>query len=615
LAYNKLHDQAYNGQPYNQRTYGGTVRQSLMVCTSALLISAMLSPLPALANGYRGSSIGPMPDGASLDGASLGGGWSRAGIGRLHDPYAEPVGDRQTMVQDDAMVAHAPSEAIAHNMPVAPEPVVAPVDTDEAEHAWVAAPIAMVAMAEPVAGEAQDADSGISQDQDEAVVAQAPAEAVAHAEVDPNEPPKGAIESLRKAIVAALKQNPEIQIALARQDDARYGIHEAWAGYLPQVDMTVGIGRERNDPYNPSGSLSNRTTLTRKEATVTLNQNVWDFGTTINDIKRARAAYKSAQWATRERIEAIAYDISAAYLNVLERQKLVELTDQEIAANEKILNMVTIQEDLGLTTPADVNRAKARLDNVKSERLDRTSSLKQAREAYRRLTRHLPAQTVDLPSTTRALPVTAQQAVMMIDDHNPRMAQAVQNRRSIERQRASQTGTFFPKIGLSAQGNWKDNVQGATNFANDARAMVTVTYSFFNGGRDIALRNRLSARLREADYEVDRRRREVEQDIRIDFNALEAAREKISSIESEIVAADRVAELYRQQFREGRRSVFDLLDSQQILFDAKAKQLTNGTAKMLAEFRVLQRLGSLFDHVSEGEDLPDITTPAPGISN
>src|SRR4051812_18385994 len=37
------------------------------------------------------------------------------------------------------------------------------------------------------------------------------------------EPPPGATESLRDAIVEALKGNPEIQIALARQDDAKYG--------------------------------------------------------------------------------------------------------------------------------------------------------------------------------------------------------------------------------------------------------------------------------------------------------------------------------------------------------------------------------------------------------
>ncbi|CAN5124582.1 TolC family outer membrane protein [soil metagenome] len=423
----------------------------------------------------------------------------------------------------------------------------------------------------------------------------------------PIEPPPGVQESLRDAIVAALKGNPDIQIALARQDDAKYGVDEARSGYLPHLDMAVALGSEYNDP-----SVGNDTRLRRGEGVVTLSQNLWDFGTTINDIKRARASYRSAQWSTRERIEAIAFDITTAYMDVLERQKLVDLAIAQIAAHEKILKMVTIQNELGLTTVADVNRAKARLDNVRADVLDRKSALEQSRESYRRLTDHLPGVAIDLPSPATALPITADAAVAMIDDHSPRMAQAVEDRRSLDRQRASQTGTFFPRVGLQAQGNWKDDVQGATGLNRDARAMVTVTYSFFNGGADIAIRNRISARLREADYELDRRRREVEQDIRIDFNALQAARQKIGTIESEIQASERVVELYNQQFREGRRTVFDLLDSQQILFAARASQITNNTARMVSEFRVLQKLGGLFDLVSSGEPLPPLVMPAPG---
>ncbi len=546
------------------------------------LMLACAMPVPATNDTAQASISGPTLDGTPL------GGWQATGgraLGKLHDPYADaPTGQSKSA----AVAGNTTQEAAPAPTPaLVPGPErLAQLDTQQPKSDVVQEPVATVAPEAPVT---------------------APS-------VDPAEPPPGAVESLRAAIIASLKQNPEIQIALARQDDARYGVHEAWSGYLPHLDATVAYGREYNDPYNAKGvgSPSNSTTLTRKEAALTLNQNVWDFGTTVNDIRRARAAYKSAQWATRERIEAISYDIASAYISVLEREKLVGLVEEEIAANEKILKMVTIQEDLGLTTPADVSRAKARLENVRSKLLDAKSALQQAREAYRRQTDHLPGKTVDLPPASAALPTSAEAAVAMIDDHNPRMAQAVQDRRSLDKQRASQTGTFFPKIGLMAQGNWKDDVQGPTNFANDARAMVTVTYSFFNGGRDIALRNRLSARLREADYELDRRRREISQDIRIDFNALDAARQKISKIESEIVSAQKVDELYRQQFREGRRSVFDLLDSQQILFDARARELTNNTDKMLAEFRVLQQLGGLFDLVSEGEPLPRIVTPAPG---
>lgn len=495
--------------------------------------------------------------------------------------------------------------------PVLPEPavgpVIGPVEIDKELPAIAptvmapieaSAPAAMV-MADPQPTEAQPAGASAS----------APAGASASipdSMVDSiSERPQG-IESLRDAIIEALKANPEIQIALARQDDARYGVHEAWSGYLPKVDMQVALGGELTVP-----STGDQTMLRRAEGVVTLNQNIWDFGTTINDIKRARATYRSAQWGTRERIEAISYEISAAYLSMLERTKLIALTESEIAATQKILDMVVIQEDLGLTSSADVSRAKARFQVLQAELIDRRSALAQAEEAYRRLTFHLPGKVVDLPSTNGKLPANQDDAIALIETQSPRYAQAREDRRSLERQKASQTGTFLPKIGLMAQGNWRDDVSGPTGLNRDARAMVTLSYSFFNGGRDIAVRNRISARLREADYELDRRRREVEQDLRIDFNSLAFAREKIATIESEIVAAEKTAEVYRQQFRESRRSVFDLLDSQQILHAARARQYSNQIALQLAEFRVLQKLGGLFDLLSSGEPLPNIVAQSP----
>ncbi|WP_298191001.1 TolC family outer membrane protein [Novosphingobium sp.] len=414
-------------------------------------------------------------------------------------------------------------------------------------------------------------------------------------------------ESLTDAIVASLRGNPEIQISLAQQDDARYGVDEARANYLPRVDVTGAWGREfaRNIPQAPTQRF-------RSEATIALNQNLWDFGVTINDIKRARASYRSAQWGTRERIEAISYDIANAYLGVLLQQKLVTLADAEIASVRKILRIVTVQKDLGLTTPADVERAQTRLDNVRSQLLDRQSALEQARNAYKRLTDHMPLPAAEVPAAGAALPESADVAVDLIDTRSPRLAQAVEDRRSLDKQYDSQADTALPRLGLTIASDYRQDVLGSTGRAVDARAMVTFSYRLYNGGAATATKRRIGARLRQADYELDRRRREVEQDIRIDYASLGAAREKIATIEAEITSAERVADLYKQQFRGGRRTVFDLLDAEQLLFAARAKQAANLIALRAAEYRVLQKLGGLFDLVSGGQPLPELAQPAPG---
>ena len=413
------------------------------------------------------------------------------------------------------------------------------------------------------------------------------------------EPPADAVESLRDAIVASLKGNPDIQIALAQQDDAYYGIAEARAAWMPHLDASVGFGREL-----AKAGTSATTRENRLEGTVTLSQNIWDFGVTMNDVRRARASYRSAQWAVREKIEAISYGISSAYVGVLQQQQLVALALEEIEADKRVLHMVTVQKDLGLTTSADISRAQAQIDGTQSLVLDRKSALQQARIAYRRLTGHLPANTRELAPAVAMLPASADDAVDMIDDHSPRMAQAVEDRRSLARQEASETGAFLPHVTMLVQANHKYDVLGKTGMANDARAMVTVSYNLLNGGADLALRRRIGARVREADYELDRRRREVEESVRTDYEGLDAARKKIATIDAEIVSAQKVVDLYRQQFREGRRTVFEVLDSEKTLYNARANQIVNRTAMNLAEYRVLQGLGGLFDLVSSGDKLP-----------
>lgn len=133
---------------------------------------------------------------------------------------------------------------------------------------------------------------------------------------------------------------------------------------------------------------------------------------------------------------------------MLLQQNLVVLAEGEIASVRKILRIVTVQKDLGLTTPADVERAQTRLDNVRSQLLDRQSALEQARNAYKRLTNHMPLRAAEVPAAGTALPESADVAVDLIDTRSPRLAQAVEDRRSLDKQYDSQADTALPRFGL-----------------------------------------------------------------------------------------------------------------------------------------------------------------------
>ncbi len=407
-------------------------------------------------------------------------------------------------------------------------------------------------------------------------------------------------EALAESVQAALTSNPEVQIAKAREDDARYGVSEARAAYLPRVDLSASTGPEYNVPDGQDGVYQRR-----GEASITTKQLLWDFGLTLNDIRRARKIYEAASENTRERVEDISFQISTAYIGVLQRQRLVELTTDNVKAHEKILRIVSTQKELGLSTGADVSRVDAQLARIQSTLLDRQSELEQAKENFRRLTGRLPGDLMEPPLPDAVLPMDADAAAGLISERNPRLKQVLANRASIERQLSSNNANFMPRIEAELQGNYKNDVGGDTNRNMDARALVQMRYNLFNGGADRAVSNRLKARIREQDFEVERVKREVEQDVRSDFSALRAARDKVSRINNEVDSAAKVVDLYLEQFKTSKRNAFDLLESQQALFGARTTLVGNQYQSLLSGYRVLQKLGLLFTTIVEAPPSPD----------
>ncbi|NDC57546.1 MAG: hypothetical protein EBZ50_01685 [Alphaproteobacteria bacterium] len=401
-------------------------------------------------------------------------------------------------------------------------------------------------------------------------------------------------ETLADAIRDVVQNNPDILEAQARRDDARFARSQARAAYLPSVDLMTSTGPERSRSRAPSDYSDQD----RIEQQATLRQLVFDFGQTSNDIRRAGRLVEGADWALKGAVEAVGLDVVAAYLGVLEKQQLLDLARENFAAHLKILETVTAQRQYGIGSGADVSRVEARMNAAKALILDRESDLAAAREAYRRQLDRLPGRLAPAPLAEPLLPVDEAMTLRAAQDSNPELRQARAQVEALRRQRAAQLGSYLPRIEFEAQRNWRKNVGGATGLGDDERAMLTFRYKLFDGGAREAAYGRIGARLRTAYSAYDRTRRDVEQRVRTEFAALAAAREKVAAIDAEVDAGRRLVSLYMEQFRSGGRSVFDLLDSQETLIEAKGKRIANVTAREVSAYRVLASMGKLFEVVT-----------------
>jgi TolC family type I secretion outer membrane protein len=412
--------------------------------------------------------------------------------------------------------------------------------------------------------------------------------------------PDGVVaETLALAIHDAVQQNPEIQIAAAQRDDARYGVDEARAALLPTVDVNIQSGRERTRPEDERDDLHSRT-----EANLTVRQNLWDFGAARSGVNGASATARSAEFAYRERVDGVAMEIASVFHTVLQRQAVVRLAEENLAAHERILQTVQSQNEFGLVTGADVSRVETRLNAARADLLDQRSSLEQSREDFRRLLDRAPLTLAPPGDISAYLPPTVEDAVDMLDETNPKVMQARMAYESLQRQRDQQRAGFLPRVEVEIQGGMRENVGASNGQTDDARAMINMRVPIWDGGARSASIARIGTRMRQAEYEVDRARRDAEQAVRNDYTALGSAREKVAAIDDEVAASERLVVLYDAQFREGSRSVFDLLDGQQTLYTAKVRREANRTEMRLSGYRVLRTLGSLVEVIMDQSATP-----------
>jgi outer membrane protein, adhesin transport system len=409
------------------------------------------------------------------------------------------------------------------------------------------------------------------------------------ADIAPPPPVADRPETLADAIAAALASNIEILIAEAQRDEAIYGRAEARAGMLPNVELSAARGRETTRPDGSREPDDN----TRSELSVALRQVLWDFGGVTNTARSADFNADSADWAYRAQVDQVALQIAGTFHDLLERQAIVAMAEKNVTAHETILRTVESQREFGMVTGADVSRVEGRLNAARSDLLDRRSSLEQARENYRRLLNRAPGKLAEPVWVDTLLPSSVDEAVLELERRNPNVMRAKSLLSSLQRTRAAQQAAMLPKFDLEVQGSIRTNVGGENGRNDDARAMVGVKVPLFDGGQRRAAVNRTSARLRQAELQIQRALRDAEQAIRNDYQALVSANEKVSSIDAEVAAGEKLVSLYAEQFRAGNRSVFDLLDGQQTLFTAQVRRESNRREKRLSGYRVLGTLGSL----------------------
>jgi outer membrane protein TolC len=129
----------------------------------------------------------------------------------------------------------------------------------------------------------------------------------------------------------------------------------------------------------------------------------------------------------------------------------------------------------------------------------------------------------------------------------------------------------------------------------DTRLMVMVSYKLLDGGSMSAQTDRIHEDLRANDFKIVNEKETIEFNLKRFYQTLSANHIKETAAVQGISTAEKAYSLYLEQFKAGKRTVFDVLDSRSVVFTMRKNAVNAKYEQLRAAYGILRNIGILVE--------------------
>ena len=386
--------------------------------------------------------------------------------------------------------------------------------------------------------------------------------------------------------------NPDVLIVGSQRDSVKQQMEQTRAGFYPQVDLNVGTGWEYNDTPITRGAGHGSRNFNRDEAEIIIRQLLYDGHGTVSEFERQRARVNSRAYETFSTAEVIALKASEVYFNVVREQKLVELAINNLSNHQKTHDRIYKREKSGVGRRADTQQALGRLALAKTSLMAEENRLDDAISAFVNVVGHEPADLSAPISRDYLIPASLDAAITDALDNHPRLKSADADIDAAREQYNAARSVFYPSVHLEIQGTHNENQDGVPGQNDQASVMLRGRYNL-TGGRDTARREETVFQIEEARESRDRTRRQVIESMQLSWNAYETALAQLEFFKIHVSASKTALQAYHKQFNLGQRTLIDLLDQENEVFQARINLVNGQNDAKFSTYRILAGTGKL----------------------
>lgn len=395
--------------------------------------------------------------------------------------------------------------------------------------------------------------------------------------------------TLKDAVERAILQNPEVKLRFHNLEAAQAERKVAEGAWLPRIDLEVAGGSyETKTP-----ALASTLGYNGNRASLQLRQTLFDGFATLHETRRQSYAQQTAYFDLLSASNQTAQEVARAYTDVLRYRDLVQLAADNFTTHQEVHDRLSQKVNAGVGRKVDLEQAAGRMALAESNWLTEASNLHDVSARYQRLVGELPAPTL---AATESLEEFLKPGAGFPAEWvrtNPDFLSAVATVRGYRSDSGVRRAAYAPTVELRARQSLETNQSGVTGDYRDSALEVVLSYNLYRGGSDKARVNQYVAKLGSAYDLRDKACRDVWQTGEIAFNDSQRLAAQIKLLSQHELSTSKALQAYQQQFDIGQRSLLDLLDTENELYQAR-RALANAEYDLkMAAVRVLATSGSL----------------------
>ncbi len=405
--------------------------------------------------------------------------------------------------------------------------------------------------------------------------------------------------NLHEVIEQAVLSNPSILEQYNQKISREYEVEVADGGYYPKINFDAGGGYKRteSDTTRNAGD-GGAVDYTAWEAQIALKQMLFDGFLTSSEKARQKKRVESAFFELYNLAEEIAVASVEAYVNVLLYQTYVDFAKSNMTSHEKMFDQIEMRSMLGADDQSSLSQMRGRLklafSNVEAE----SNNLKDRWTEYLEIVGSLPKDALEEVEFNITLPETYEETLDYALANHPALARSKADIEQFKLQKQASKSFYYPRVELELTSDWQDTYDDGIlklGKSNNQSAMIRVNYNLYNGGSDKARVNKDQFLRQGADEHLEWQRRRVEKDVAFAWHTYKSSEKRLAFLEDYVKSTEETSEAYLQQFQIGERTLLDLLNTENEIFEARKEFLQVKYQNILAKYRVLTSMGTILE--------------------